>query len=83
MTQSIHQAEFPAYDTLLAKDDVVTIGVQINGKVRGDITLRPDATQAEAMELVAADASLVEKVGDATITKIIYVPGRILNILQK
>jgi leucyl-tRNA synthetase len=83
MTQSIHQAEFPAYDTLLAKDDVVTIGVQINGKVRGDITLGPDATQAEAMELVTADASLVEKVGDATITKIIYVPGRILNILQK
>jgi leucyl-tRNA synthetase len=83
MTQSIHQAEFPVYDTMLAKDDVVTIGVQINGKVRGEITLPPDATQTEAMKLVETDAHLVEKVGDATITKIIYVPGKILNILQK
>jgi leucyl-tRNA synthetase len=83
MTDSIHKAEFPPYDASLAKDDVVTIGVQINGKARGDITLPPDATQEEAMELVEADTNLTGKLDDATITKIIYVPGRILNILQK
>ena len=83
MTDSIHQAEFPSHDASLAKDDVVTIGVQINGKVRGDITLPPDATQEEAMELVETDPNLAGKMADATITKIIYVPGRILNILQK
>jgi len=82
MTDTVHRAEFPPYDALLAKDDVVTIGVQINGKARGDITLSPDATQEEAMELVTADASLTGKMGDTPITKIIYVPGRILNILQ-
>jgi|AntRauTorckE6833_2_1112554.scaffolds.fasta_scaffold00294_21 leucyl-tRNA synthetase len=82
-TESIHTATFPAYDAALAKDEVVTIGVQINGKARGDITLPPDATEAEAMKLVQADTSLTAKLGDAEIAKIIYVPGRILNILQK
>jgi leucyl-tRNA synthetase len=82
-TNSIHQAQFPSYDAALAKDDVVTIGVQIDGKSRGDITLPPDATQEEAMELVKANTGLAGKVSDAKITKVIYVPGRILNILQK
>lgn len=82
MTGSIHVSSFPTYDPELAKDDVVTIGVQINGKMRGEITIAPTATQEEAMKLVTEDDTLSKKVGQTEITKIIYVPGRILNILQ-
>jgi len=80
---SIHRAEFPAYDDSLAKDDEVTIGVQINGKMRGEITISPEATETEAMELTKEHPNLAEKINSEAIAKIIYVPGRILNILQK
>jgi leucyl-tRNA synthetase len=79
---SIHKADFPSYDAELAKDDVVTIGVQINGKVRGEITLSPDADKSAAMDLVNNDTQLAEKMAEKKVLKIIYVPGRILNILQ-
>jgi len=80
---SIHKAGFPAYDENLAKDETVTIGVQINGKMRGQLTIEPAATEAEAMSLVAKDEQLSQKIDTQSIIKVIYVPGRILNILQK
>ena len=79
---SIHLAQFPEYAVELAKDETVTIGVQINGKVRGDVTIAPDASQEQALAAVQENPVLKEKVAVDNITKIIYVPGRILNILQ-
>jgi leucyl-tRNA synthetase len=79
-TESIHLQPFPSYDEALAKEDVVTIGVQINGKIRGNITLSPDATEAEAVALAKETEGLKDRLqGD--IAKVIYVPGRILNLL--
>lgn len=79
--ESIHTSDYPTFDPALAKDDQVTIGVQINGKVRGDITIAPDATEADALAAVQADEKLTEKVGAGPYQKVIYVPGRILNII--
>ena len=79
---SVHTAEFPAYDPALAKDSEVTIGVQINGKMRGEITISPDATEAEALEAVKQNETLAEKLADQKPKKVIYVPGRILNLVM-
>jgi leucyl-tRNA synthetase len=78
---SVHTAIWPTYDPELAKDKEITIGVQINGKMRGQVTLAPDATEVEAMVAVRADAGLADKINDAMIRKIIYVPGRIINFI--
>lgn len=78
---SIHIANWPVFNPELAQDDVVTIGVQINGKMRGEITISPTASEAEAMAAVNANESLLTKIDGATINKIIYVPGRILNLI--
>ena len=78
---SIHTAEFPTYDTELAKDDTVTIGVQINGRHRGEITIAPDATQKEAEAAVAGNDLLAARLLQKPCKKIIYVPGRILNFI--
>ena len=71
------------YDEALCVDDKVKIGVQINGKVRGQIEIEKDADQDAAV----SEAMLVEKVKSYVdgkdIKKIIYVPGRILNIVAK
>jgi leucyl-tRNA synthetase len=78
---SIHTAEFPTYDDKLAKDDTVTIGVQINGKHRGEITIAPDSTQIEAEAAVASNDLLAARLLQKSCKKIIYVPGRILNFI--
>jgi leucyl-tRNA synthetase len=80
-TESIHRSEFPAYDPELAKDDTVVIGVQINGKMRGTITIAPTASEAEAMEAVQNSEDLSGRIAGQEIKKIIYVPARILNII--
>jgi len=78
---SIHSEAFPEYDAQLVVDDQVTIGVQINGKVRGDIVLAPDASEADALAAVKANASLTEKIAGKEYIKVIYKPGRILNLI--
>ena len=78
---SIHLESYPQHDEELAKDDLVTIGVQINGKMRGEITLPPDATELEALELVNDNQLLQTKLENTTINKVIYRPGRILNLI--
>jgi leucyl-tRNA synthetase len=81
MSDSIHLATFPEFDPALAKDDQVTIGVQINGKMRGEITIEPDADEAAAVETAQNNQQLQEKFAGTTIEKVIYVPGRILNFI--
>lgn len=78
---SIHQTVFPSYDPQLASDTTVTIGVQINGKHRGEITLAPNATEAEAMAALHSTQDLADRLAGKDIKKIIYVAGRILNII--
>jgi len=79
-TDSIHTETFPVADPALVKDDEVTIGVQINGKVRGDITLPADADEATAIAAVRDNNRLKELIGGG-VQKVIYVPGRILSII--
>lgn len=78
---SIHLTNFPVYSEALAKDELVTIGVQINGKMRGEITISPEATEEEAVETIMKNGSLADKITDHNIKKIIYVNGRIINII--
>lgn len=79
--ESIHQTEFPVHDEALCVDKQVVIGVQINGKLRGEITLTPDATETEALAAVTANTSLQAKLAGGEVTKTIYVPGKILNLI--
>jgi leucyl-tRNA synthetase len=81
MSDSIHLATFPEFDPTLAKDDLVTIGVQINGKMRGKITIEPDADEATVVAAAQNDELLQEKFAGTTTKKVIYVPGRILNFI--
>ena len=80
---SIHANEYPVYTEVLAQDDTVTIGVQINGKHRGEITIAPDATREVAWAAVETNTELQLKLKGAAVAKIIYVPGRIMNLIVK
>ncbi len=77
---SIHNTEWPIADPTLAKETEVTIAVQINGKLRGTISVSPDAHEDEVTSQINASEELRSKItGD--IKKVIYVPGRIINFI--
>lgn len=78
---SIHKAAYPNFDATLAVEETVTIGVQINGKVRGDITISPDADEKATLEAVQSNPQLQTRLEGKTIKKVIYVRGRILNLI--
>lgn len=74
-------ANWPQFDPDLAKDDVLTIAVQVNGKLRDTIEVSAEATEEE----VKADAMASEKVlghlQGLTVRKVIVVPKRLVNIV--
>lgn len=78
---SITYEAWPTYDENKLVKDEVTIGVSINGKVRDTITLSKNATQEEAMSLANSSEKVSKWLEGKGIRKVIYVPGRILNIV--
>ena len=76
----IVEAAWPAYDESLLVASRVEIGVQVMGKVRGTITIAPDADQASAEAAARADDSIARFI-DAEVRRVIYVPGKILNFV--
>jgi leucyl-tRNA synthetase len=72
---------WPAFDPALVKDDVVEIGVQVNGKARASIQIPADANEAVAKAAALADPKVQEFTKDKTVKKVIYVKGRILNLI--
>lgn len=79
-TETIFKAEWPTYDESLMKDDEIEVAVQINGKTRAVITIAADADKDTA---IAAGKEAVADKLTGNIVKEIYVPGRIVNIVQK
>jgi len=71
------------YDENLCIDNTITMGVQVNGKMRGQVEVGTDADQdsvmKEALKLPRVESQLTGK----EIKKTIYVPGKILNIVAK
>ena len=71
------------YDEELCVDNTVTMGVQVNGKVRGEIEIPKDADQELAMEEAMKQSRVAAQLDGKDVKKIIFVPGRILNIVAK
>jgi leucyl-tRNA synthetase len=81
--QELLDSSWPKFDPELAIDDEKTIGVQVNGKRRGDISVSDDDTEDTAMEMARAVESINKFLNEGEIVKVIYVPGKILNIVVK
>ena len=79
--QTLAYEPWPSFDAALVTDDVVEIGVQVNGKVRGTITIARDADEASARALAMSDPKVASHVEGKTVKKVVYVAGRILNFI--
>lgn len=75
------KAQWPSFDPALIVDNEVTLGVQVNGKHRGEITIPKDASQQVAVESALAQESIRNALEGKQLKKTIYVSNRILNFV--
>lgn len=78
---SIHNQLFPTWRKELVAEEVFTMVIQINGKVRDKITAPVSITEAVAKELALNQEKIKIQLSDREVAKVIYVPGRLINIV--
>jgi leucyl-tRNA synthetase len=78
---SLARQPFPVADPALLVADTVEYPVQVNGKVRGRVTVAAGADAAEVEVAALADAKVAAALGGAAPKKVIIVPGRMVNVV--
>ena len=72
---------WPAFDPNLVVDDVVTYGVQVMGKLRGEIQAPINANEAEVRAIAEADAKISAALAGKTVKRFVFVPKKIANFV--
>jgi leucyl-tRNA synthetase len=80
---SVHQQVWPAWDSVLARDERLQVPVQVDGKVRQMIELSPNATQEEVTELAFSQSKVQDHLKGRQILRIHYIPGKILSVVTR
>lgn len=80
-TDSVHVGHWPAYEEARLVSDTITLAVQVNGKVRAEITVASSASKEEVIAAGLAHENVQKYLENKEPTKTIYVPGRILNFV--
>ncbi len=80
-TTILAQGGWPTHNPAFLEDDVVTLAVQVSGKLRDTITVPKAADQTACMEIAMASPGVQRQLEGKTVRKVIFVPGKILNIV--
>ena len=80
---SVFAQPWPAYDFALTKDEFVTIAVQVNGKLRASIDLSPDLPEKDVQDRALATENVQKFTDGKEIARVIFVPGKLINIVVK
>ena len=78
---SVHEASWPEVDEEALEEDEITLVVQVNGKLRDKLTLPADVSQEAAEKAALASEGAQKFTEGKTVRKVIYVPGRLVNIV--
>lgn len=81
--ESVVLASWPEVDPKALQSDTYKIVFQINGKFRGEAMVDNDITEEAIVELAKSDRRVSRAIGDKSIVKVIFIPGKILNIVVK
>jgi leucyl-tRNA synthetase len=74
---------WPVFDPAIASEDEMTIVIQINGKLRSRMTVSVDEGEEKIKNNALADEKIVSLLGDSKVHKVIYVPGKLVNIVAR
>jgi len=80
---SIHNQTWPKWDEALAREEEITLVVQVNGKLRDRITVPASITKDEAIECIKTRRRVRVYLEPGQTTNIIFVPGRLVNFVVK
>ena len=77
----LEEQPWPSYDPDAARDEEITIVLQVNGKVRGRLVVAPDIEEEELRKLAQQDDKVQKFLAGKSIRKIIVVPGKLVNLV--
>lgn len=78
---SIHQQPWPSWDKEIAREEVVTLIVQVNGKLRARIEVPATIAEEEAKQIALAEENVQRWLEGKAPRKVIVIPGRLVNIV--
>ncbi len=78
---SVHNQSWPEYVEDLAKEEEITLVIQVNGKLRDKVLVSAAIGEAEAKELALGRERVRAYVGGKTLTRIVYAPKKVVNIV--
>jgi leucyl-tRNA synthetase len=81
--ESLTYAPWPEFNAELAKDDLITMAVQVMGKTRATIDVPADISKEDFLKLAKQQEKVAKQLEGKTIVKEIYVPGKICNFVAK
>jgi leucyl-tRNA synthetase len=80
---TVHRDTWPKWEAKYLATDTITIAVQVNGKVRGEIQVAADVSEEAAVAAAHANEKVKAHIDGHEIVKNIYVPGKIVNIVVR
>ena len=80
---SVYNQSYPEYDEEKTKDESKTIGIQVNGKLRGEVSVTESDTEDSVKEKVLSEENIKKYTDEKEIVKFIYVPNKIVSIIVK
>jgi leucyl-tRNA synthetase len=78
----VFDGPWPTHDPQYLVTEEIEIGVQVKGKLRGSIIIAPETSQDDAVAMALQDEGIKKHVGDGPLRKVIYIKGRILNLIN-
>ncbi|MBN1592526.1 MAG: class I tRNA ligase family protein, partial [Candidatus Coatesbacteria bacterium] len=79
-SESIFDAEFPEFDAELTKAKMITVPIQINGKIRAKLDVESDISESDILEMALSDSNVQKHIEGKTVRHQQYVKGRIITI---
>ena len=80
---SITYEQWPDYDEELAKENIISIAIQVNGKLRANIEIDANTEEGDVLQLAKENDRIDNYIGGKELIKEIYVPGRLINFVVK
>ncbi|MDZ4246678.1 MAG: class I tRNA ligase family protein, partial [Dehalococcoidia bacterium] len=80
---SIHNQTWPSWDQELAADEMITLVFQVNGHLRDKESVSPSITEEEAKNIALEREKVKSYLAGKQVVKVIYVPGRLVNIVAR
>jgi leucyl-tRNA synthetase len=81
--KSVHHTLWPDYDPSLELEQLVTVAIQVNGKLRGTLDISHQTTEAEIRRLAESQPGIAKFLDGKQLSKVVYVPLRTMNFVVK